>query len=338
MAGDGAAESPESRGNDDRTTRGEGAGRADRDGPAGGGVGGGADGHAHDGHADGEPDSSAAADGHRPAGAGADRDRPTRSEESTGRVAPTQQRSRTRSVRSGQRRPAQVRVSRSEQLQQTIKDLIVQRGLSAGDPLPTEFDLVDELGVSRNSLREALKGLQAVGIVEIRHGFGMYVGRMSLGALVDELAFHSRITMQHDHRDLANVIYLREVLESGLVLRLIEEQAGADHSEVAAVVEQMDAEARDGFVAPETDRQFHAVLYRPLGNPLVPQLLGAFWDVYFQLKDGLGPMTEAAESVARRHRDVYLAVIAGDGDAAQSAMTAHFDGVRGRLDALVHGR
>ncbi|HET8590269.1 MAG TPA: FCD domain-containing protein [Nakamurella sp.] len=240
----------------------------------------------------------------------------------------------TRAPRRGPRRPLRPRVSRSDQLQQSIKDLIVARGLSAGDPLPTEFDLVDELGVSRNSLREALKALQAVGIVEIRHGFGMYVGRMSLGALVDELAFHSRIAMRNDHRDLANVIYLREVLESGLVRRLVVERPDADHGEVAAVIEQMDAEARDGFVAPETDRRFHEVLYRPLGNPLVAQLLGAFWDVYFQLKDDLGPMIEPAPDVARRHRDIYLAVLAGDAPAAQAAMTAHFDGVRIRLRAL----
>lgn len=238
-------------------------------------------------------------------------------------------RSRTHEARS---RTHQPRVSRSEQLQQAIKDLIVQRGLSAGDPLPTELDLVDELDVSRNSLREALKALQAVGIVEIRHGFGMYVGRMSLGALVDGLAFHSRITMHNDHRDLINVINVREVLETGLVRRLVLDHPNSDHREVAEVVEQMEKEARAGFVEPETDRRFHQVLYRPLANPLVPQLLGAFWDVYFQLKDDIGPIIETAEEVALRHRDIYLAVLTGDADAAQAAMAAHFSGVRRRLD------
>lgn len=213
----------------------------------------------------------------------------------------------------------------------------MQRGLTAGDPLPTEFDLVDELGVSRNSLREALKALQAVGIVEIRHGFGMYVGRMSLDALVSELAFHSRIGVHHDHRDLANVIDLREVLETGLVRRLVEGHPDADHTPVAEVIAQMDAEAAEGVVSPETDRQFHQVLYRPLGNPLVPQLLGAFWDVYFQLQDEIAPARESAADVVRRHRDIYLAVRAHDPDAAAVAMTAHFDGVRGRLHTMATG-
>ncbi len=225
-------------------------------------------------------------------------------------------------------------MSRSDQLQRDIKDLIVARGLAAGDPLPTEFDLVEELEVSRNSLREALKALQAVGIVEIRHGFGMYVGHMSLEALVSELAFHSRITPYNDHRDLANVIYLREVLEAGLVRRLIVDHPEADLSEVAEVIAQMDSEAAVDAVSPETDRRFHQVLYRPLGNPLVAQLLGAFWDVYFQLKDDLEPPKESAEDVARRHRDIYLAVLSGNAAAAEQAMVAHFDGVRSRLRAI----
>jgi len=73
---------------------------------------------------------------------------------------------------------------------------------------------------------------------------------------------------------------------------------------------------------------------RALGNPLVAQLLGAFWDVYFQLKDDLQPPTESAEDVARRHRDIYLSVLGGDPEAAEQAMTAHFEGVWSRLRAV----
>jgi DNA-binding FadR family transcriptional regulator len=228
---------------------------------------------------------------------------------------------------------ARKQASGSERLQQQIKDLILTRGLAAGDPLPTEFELVDEFGVSRNSLREALKALQAVGIVEIRHGFGMYVGRMSLDALVDELTFHSRITLGDSRNELAHLIEIREILECGLLRRLIDQHPEADHSDVAAVIDQMVIEVRDDTVAPETDRRFHEVLYQPLDNPLVPQLLGAFWDVYQAVKDQLGPAQEDPADVARRHRKIYQAVLDRDQDAAAAAMVAHFDGVRGRLAA-----
>lgn len=225
-------------------------------------------------------------------------------------------------------------MSRSTQLQQQIKALILDNGLAAGDPLPTEFDLVEMLGVGRNSLREALQALQAVGIVEIRHGFGMYVGRMSLGALVDELTFHSRITLQDSGNDVRHLIDIRQTLEIGLVQRVADLYPNADLSAVSAVIDQMDADAARGAVPPETDRLFHEVLYQPLDNPMVAQLLGAFWDVYFRLQDVLGPTDAVAADTVRRHRDIYQAVKDGDRGAAAEAMARHFDGVLTRIAAL----
>jgi DNA-binding FadR family transcriptional regulator len=226
------------------------------------------------------------------------------------------------------------RLGRAAEVQQAIKEMIVERRLAAGDPLPTETELMEELGISRNSVREALKALQAVGIVDIRHGFGMFVGRMSLTGLVDELAFHSRITLQDGRNHLGHLVEIREILESGLVQRLIDRHREADLAPVAEVMAQMEAEAAAGLVSPETDRLFHDVLYRPLNNPLVGQLLGAFWDVYHQLRDEIGTPDETPADVARRHRDIHAAVAAGDKAAAAAAMQAHFEGVRARLARL----
>lgn len=234
---------------------------------------------------------------------------------------------------------ARGRQSRAVEVQEAVKRIILQRGLAAGDPLPTESDLMAELGIGRNSVREALKVLQAVGIVDIRHGFGMFVGKMSLNGLVDELAFHSRMTMasaaSEERNHLGHLIEIREVLESGLVVRLIEQ--GATPGQLAAAlaaIEDMEKEAQVGDISPETDRLFHDVLYRPLGNPLVSQLLSAFWEVYHQLRDDLGTPDETPADVARKHRDIYAAVLAGDQAAAVTAMRAHFDGVRSRLARL----
>jgi DNA-binding FadR family transcriptional regulator len=237
--------------------------------------------------------------------------------------------------------PARRRPSRATEVQEAVKDIILRRGLSAGDPLPTESELMEELGIGRNSVREALKVLQAVGIVDIRHGFGMFVGRMSLNGFVDELAFHSRITMQDERSHLGHLIEIREVLESGLVLRLIESREAADLPVLLApirdVIEHMQAEALVGVISPETDRMFHDLLYRPLRNPLVGQLLGAFWQVYHQLRDDLGTPDETPADVARTHRDIYWAVLAADRAAAAAAMRDHFAGVRSRLARLGRG-
>ncbi|MEU5941887.1 FadR/GntR family transcriptional regulator [Micromonospora sp. NPDC047548] len=231
-------------------------------------------------------------------------------------------------------RPARPRTSRAAEAREAVKSLILDRGLSAGDPLPTESELMKELGISRNSVREALKALQAVGIVEIRHGFGMFVGRMSLGGLVDGLAFHGRITPTDSGHHLAHLMQVREALESGLVMQLIDRRREADLSAAADVLARMETEARLGGVSPKTDRLFHDVLYLPLGNPLVGQLLGAFWDVYHQLRLDLGAPSEPSQEVVRRHQLIHDAVVAGDKEAAVTAVQAHFDGVRGRLARL----
>ncbi|MDX6237235.1 MAG: hypothetical protein QOG10_2050, partial [Kribbellaceae bacterium] len=182
-------------------------------------------------------------------------------------------------------RPA--RAGRTQLLQEQIKDRILQLGLSAGEPMPTEAELADRLNVGRNSVREAIKALQAVGIVEVRRGLGLYVGRMSLGALVDELTFHTRITLRDGRTGLVELTEVREALEAGLAQRLISRQPGADLEELAEVLETMAAQARTGRISPDVDRLFHEVLYRPLGNALVGQLLGAFWQAYHQVEHEL---------------------------------------------------
>lgn len=228
-------------------------------------------------------------------------------------------------------RRASTRTSRAGEVQRAVKQLILERGLTAGDPLPTEFELVQELGISRNSLREALKALQAVGIVEIRHGFGMSVGRMSLGALVDELTFHGRMSHQAGQSDLAHLVEIRAVLERGLIEEIVDRVPDRIPAELDTVMDRMEAEARAGQVTPETDRRFHELLYEPLANPLVNRLLGAFWEVYAELRDDLRPVHQEASAVAARHRQIYDAVRARDRQAASDAMRRHFDGIRQRL-------
>ena len=218
-------------------------------------------------------------------------------------------------------------------LQDQIKDLILRLDLSAGDAMPTEAELAARLNVGRNSVREAIKALQAVGIVEVRRGLGMYVGTMSLGSLVDELTFHTRITLRDGRSGLAELTEVREALESGLAQRMITRQQRPDLAELSQVLDTMEAEARAGRISPAVDRLFHEVLFRPLGNTLVSRLLGAFWDTYHQLEHELTPPEEPPLAILERHRAIHKAIEAADPTATASAMAAHFAGVRNRLAA-----
>ncbi|MGI8415622.1 MAG: FadR/GntR family transcriptional regulator [Nakamurella sp.] len=223
------------------------------------------------------------------------------------------------------------RPNRADRVQEQIKQLILDRNLASGDSMPTELELVSELDISRNSVREALKALQAIGIVEIRHGFGMYVGRISLGGLVDELTFHQRIRVAAGANEMDSLIQIREILECGLLERLITDHPRPDLTAVAATIDQMAADAETGPVQPATDKMFHEQLYSSLQNPLVGPFLGAFWDVYHRLQGELGAASDSPSETVRRHRDIYQAVLGADLPAAIAAMRRHFDGVRDRL-------
>ena len=107
--------------------------------------------------------------------------------------------------------------ARLRALQSDIMELILERELEAGDPLPTENELSVALGVGRNMLRESLKVLQALGVIEIRHGFGMFVAPSNFDALADGLTFRGRLSLRHQGLEALQLVDVRQALESGLI-------------------------------------------------------------------------------------------------------------------------
>lgn len=230
--------------------------------------------------------------------------------------------------------PATASRSRRAQqaIQDRIKDLIFERRLQAGDPMPTETELVDFLDVSRNTVREALKALQAVRIVEIRHGFGTYVGDCGLDPFADALAFRGRQSLHTDLHEIVEIIDLRQALEVGLVtqiVRIADDAAIELLGQRIVDMERSKDESPDAFA--DADRAFHDQLYAPLGNELMSRLLRVFWDVYHDLSTELPSDPPDYDGIVRVHRAIYDAVAARDSERARDAMEAHFRGIRDRL-------
>ncbi|EHR60370.1 transcriptional regulator [Saccharomonospora cyanea NA-134] len=216
-------------------------------------------------------------------------------------------------------------------LQEAIKRLIVERELAPGAALPTEVELMKELDVSRHPLREAMKALEAVGIVDIRHGYGTYVGSMPLTGLEAGLAFRGALSLRGDYADIRDLLEVREVLESGLVGRVLDAYDRLDLDELTATVTAMEREAEQGRYAPEADWRFHETLYRPLGNDLVLDLLRVFWRVFNTLDPELPRANDTPLLTARRHRAILEALRARDEAALRAAVDDHFRGIRARV-------
>ena len=243
---------------------------------------------------------------------------------------------RRMSEETGNRRRPERRVS--HQIQREVMQLILDRRLQAGAPLPTETELMTDLGVSRNSVREALKALQALDIVEIRHGYGTYVGQASMTPLVDGLTFRTLAQLDDDTSALAEILQVREVLEEGLIRRVAAVLSEAELDRLESVVAEMEEAGLAGRPFPELDREFHELLYASLGNALVPQLLGAFWTVFRRVAGVRGWTDDPAPEVTvRRHRDIVTALRARDVEGAQRAMSDHFRGIEARASQASRG-
>ncbi|MFD4975345.1 FadR/GntR family transcriptional regulator [Streptomyces sp. NPDC058424] len=205
-----------------------------------------------------------------------------------------------------------------------IKGMIVSGALRPGDRLPKESELAAELGLSRNSLREAVRALSLIRILDVRQGDGTYVTSLGPQLLLEALGF-----VVDFHRDdtVLEFLAVRRILEPAATAmaasRIGEEQLDALDARLDALGDDPSVEE---LVA--CDLEFHRGIARDCGNSVLCSLL-----------DGLsGPSTRARvwHGLARRdavgrtlreHRAILGALRDRDAEAARSWATVHIASV-----------
>lgn len=225
--------------------------------------------------------------------------------------------------------------ARLRALQADIMELILERDLEAGDAMPTENELCEVLGVGRNTLRESLKVLQALGVIEIRHGFGMFVAPSNFDALADGLTFRGRLSLRHEGLEALQLVDIRQALESGLIAGCIA-VVNKDHlARIESAVVAMEELAAQGVPFVEADAEFHRSLFEPLGNDLLMNLMSVFWQVYRKIHVEIGTGGTELTSTAAEHRAIYNAVADKDAVTAAELLSRHFDGIRAKIKSFV---
>lgn len=217
---------------------------------------------------------------------------------------------------------------------EAIKHHIISHNLQRGDPLPTETQMCNDLNVSRSSVREAVRTLSALDIVEVRHGRGMFVGSVSMRPMVELLAFRGLLNPGDDWRALKDIVQVRQALDLALAQPVIDAWQDKPSVLMEQILLEMEQLSQAGQLFPQQDRTFHNALLAPLNNHLFQQLTDAFWEVHMITSPSLGvPTPEDIHVTAQAHRFMYEAAVAGDADAYCEAVVTHYQPLLGVLDS-----
>jgi GntR family transcriptional repressor for pyruvate dehydrogenase complex len=219
------------------------------------------------------------------------------------------------------------RKSLTDDVIQQVLQLIVGGTLRPGDKLPSERTLIQELGVSRSVVREALQSLNTVGAIEIRAGVGAFVARnipalSELGS-VQSIAHLVEIT---GLERLAEVRWTLEVAAAGLAAR----RAADEHLQILSdllngftqVVQEPESSQRTDRLV-ELDMAFHRGVVNACGNPLFLRLLEPVNELLIRARQLALTTPNAPARAFEHHWKIYAALQARDSEAARKAMEGH---------------
>lgn len=212
--------------------------------------------------------------------------------------------------------------SLNESVQVAIRDYILTNQLKPGDTLPPETELGKQLGVSRNSIREAVKALQLVGLVEARRGSGLFVGSFSLEPLLSNLPFG----LMNGLTELRELLEIRLLLEMGIVDRIIANRTEAQMEEMGQIIENMRVLAEQGQPFPKEDRKFHQCLLANCENSTLIKLSDVFWLTYDRACQ-VSPIEDYDPMLTyRNHLATFEAITNGDAEKTREAMIQDYMG------------
>ncbi len=227
--------------------------------------------------------------------------------------------------------PTLKRTSVSLEAAEAIKALIVSGDLGSGDALPPERNLAAMLGISRPSVREALRVLTAMNVVEPRHGGGTYVTSLDPTLLAQPINF----LLQVEPHTFLHLFEVRQVLEVSAA-RLAAPKITEDGlAELQGLVDQAAAAMRQPNRYSELDFRLHTKIVEAMENPIYLSLYQSISDLLLESRR----RTAAIATVRRQAHQDHLAIVgalrAHDPEAAAQAMQEHLDTVRRVLDDML---
>ncbi|WP_347108738.1 FadR/GntR family transcriptional regulator [Paenarthrobacter sp. S56] len=205
-----------------------------------------------------------------------------------------------------------------------IKDMLIRGELKAGDRLPPEKELSERLGLSRSSLREAVKALELIRVLDVRRGDGTYVTSLDAKLLNEAVAF---VVDLHQDRSALELFEVRRILEPAAAHLAAGRITPAAIDKLRGTLDGIDEDTPVEQLVTH-DLEFHGIITEAAGNDYLGSLLEALSSstVRARIWGGLAQDKAVAHTLAE-HRAIADALERGDAELVKALSTVHVSGV-----------
>ncbi|AOY73786.1 FadR family transcriptional regulator [Arthrobacter sp. TES] len=209
-----------------------------------------------------------------------------------------------------------------------IKDMLIQGELKAGDRLPPEKELSERLGLSRSSLREAVKALELTRVLDVRRGDGTYVTSLDAKLLNEAVAF---VVDLHQDRSVLELFEVRRILEPATAHLAAGKITAPDIARLRDSLKIVDEYSSvEELVA--HDLTFHGVIAQAAGNDYLGSLVEALYSSTIRARIWQDVTRDKAVTRALDdHRTIVDALERGDAELVKALVTVHISNLEKRL-------
>lgn len=212
-----------------------------------------------------------------------------------------------------------------ENIVQQVLELIGAGKLKQGDQLPSERELTEIFKVSRTTVREAIRSLESMKLLQSRQGNGTYVLASSEEELIQPLA----AALFNAEDDIRDIFYVRKIIEPHVARLAADNATRREIDEMAEILKRQAASIERGESIIETDSAFHNLMASAARNRVMERLTAALVDFLeksrelYLMDDERGDMRQKRS--LEGHKQVLAAIKAGDPEAAQRTMLEHLE-------------
>ena len=216
-----------------------------------------------------------------------------------------------------------------QQVAESLRELIVDGKIQRGDALPPERVLAQQFGVSRATVREALRALQLWGLVEARQGGGNYVCAPTIEHITTPLS----TIIEHNRQLQDELMDARLIFEPAVCWLAAQRRTERDLDAIEAILERQRRRVERGDLAVEEDTAFHLALAEATHNQVVPRLIATINDLLLESRLRSLRTPDRPHSSLEGHLRIAAALRAGDAETARQAMHDHITAIAAILRA-----